>query len=177
VPESLRLQVPSENLRDSYRSLIADIDAAGEKHVPFPLSFPFEDFAALLAQLEEATKGIGLPAGFVPHSTYWLVRDGREIVGVSNLRHSLTPFLLREGGHIGYGIRPSARRKGYGRAILKETLAKAREHGIDRALVTCGKENRGSARIILANGGVFDSEEFSQERAEVVQRYWIALKA
>jgi predicted acetyltransferase len=141
------------------------------------LSFPFADFDALLAELEDASKGIGLSEGFVPHSTYWLVRDGKDIVGVSNLRHSLTPFLLREGGNIGYGIRPSARRKGFGREILSLTLPKARQKGLSRVLVTCGRENLGSARIIVHNGGVLESEEFSDERDEWVQRYWIKLKS
>jgi predicted acetyltransferase len=174
VRAPLLLQAPSANLQDSYRGLIAELDAGGERRVPFVLDYPFEDFEALLARFRDEAQGIGLPNGFVPHSTFWLVRNGREIVGVSNLRHRLNAHLLKEGGHIGYGIRPSARRKGYGKEILRQTLAKAREHGIGRALVTCGKENIGSARIILANGGVFESEEFSEERGEVVQRYWIS---
>jgi predicted acetyltransferase len=177
VPESLRLQAPSGDLRDSYRSLIAELESAGEKRVPFTLSFPFDDFEALLARLRDESNGIGLPEGFVPHSTFWLVRDGEEIVGVSNLRHRLTPFLLREGGNIGYGIRPSARRKGYGREILKMTLPEARSLGLARVLVTCGKSNLGSVRIILATGGVFESEELSVERDEMVRRYWIDLKS
>jgi predicted acetyltransferase len=177
VQGPVRLQVPSANLRDSYRSLIAELESGGEKRIPFPLSFPFEDFAALLVKLEDATKGIGLPDGFVPHSTYWLVRGNSEIVGVSNLRHRLTPFLLREGGNIGYGIRPSARRNGFGRDILRLTLPKARELGHSRVLVTCGKGNHGSSRIILGNGGVLESEEFSAGRGEIVQRYWIELRA
>lgn len=172
---SLLLQAPSGDLRDSYRGLIAELDAAGEMRIPFPLSFPFEDFAALLMKLEEAAKGIGLPDGFVPHSTYWLVRGNSEIVGVANLRHSLTPYLLREGGNIGYGIRPSARRNGYGREILRQTLPKARALGLSRVLVTCGKLNLGSVRIILDNGGALESEEYTADRNEVVQRYWIRI--
>lgn len=175
--EALRLQSPSADLRDSYRSLIAELESAGEKRVPFTLSFAFDDFEALLARLRDESNGIGLPEGFVPHSTFWLVRNGEEIVGVSNLRHSLTPFLLREGGNIGYGIRPSARRNGYGREILKMTLREARSLGLARVLVTCGKSNLGSVRIILAAGGVFESEEFSVERDEMVRRYWIDLKS
>ena len=176
VQELLRLETPSKTLRDSYRSLIAELESRGEKRVPFPLSFPFEDFEALLARLRDNAQGLGLPDGFVPHSTFWLVRDGEEIVGVSNLRHRLNEVLAREGGHIGYGIRPSARRNGYGREILKQTLRRAGEVGIDRVLVTCGKRNHGSAKVILANGGVFDSEAFIPERGEVVQRYWIRVE-
>ena len=172
---SLLLQAPTADLRESYRSLIAELDAGRERKIPFPLSFPFEDFEALLARLRDNSNGIGLPDGFVPHSTFWLVRDGGEIVGVSNLRHRLNETLAREGGHIGYGIRPSARRNGYGREILKQTLRRAGGIGIERALVTCGKQNVGSAKVIVGNGGEFESEEFCAERGEVVQKYWIRI--
>jgi predicted acetyltransferase len=173
VQAPLKLELPRRDLQASYRSLIAELEAAGERPVPFTLGYPCADFDALLARCEADARGEALPEGFVPHTTYWLVSDGRDIVGASNLRHRLNPKLLREGGHIGYGIRPSARRKGYGMEILRQSLRRAAEKGIARALVTCGKGNLGSARIIVANGGVFESEEFDAERNEVVQRYWI----
>lgn len=173
---SLRLEQPWRGLQESYRGLIAEIEAAGERRVPFPLSYAFEDFDAMLAKLEGESRGVGLPDGFVPHSAFWLVRNGNEIVGVSSLRHRLNAKLLREGGNIGYGIRPSARRQGFGREILKQTLSRARDVGLARVLVTCGKGNVGSARIIVGNGGAFESEEFIEERNEIVQRYWIELE-
>jgi predicted acetyltransferase len=117
-----------------------------------------------------------LPEGFVPHTTFWLVRNDERVLAVSNLRHRLTPKLEKEGGHIGYGVRPSERQKGYGTRLLGETLVAAKARGISRALLTCAKTNLGSVQIILRNGGVLDSEEFLPERGEVVQRYWIDLR-
>ena len=111
--------------------------------------------------------------GFVPHSTFWLVRGGSEVVGVSNLRHALIPKLLREGGHIGYGIRPSARGQGLGNEILRLTLGRAVAMGLQEALVTCDKANVASARVIVRNGGTLDSEIFIEERGVMLQRYWI----
>jgi predicted acetyltransferase len=175
VLPSLQLCDPTRNLRDSYGSLIGELEAGAEKRIPFPLTYPFDDFDALLATLRRNAEGIDLPGGFVPNSTFWLVREGREIVGVSNLRHRLTETLLREGGNIGYGIRPSARRNGFGREILRQTLLRARNVGLSRVLVTCGKQNTGSVRIILGNGGVFESEEFMPDRGEIVRRYWIEI--
>ena len=67
----------------------------------------------------------GLPEGHVPSSTFWLLDDADEIVAVSNLRHSLTAFLSSYGGHIGYGVRPSARRRGHATDILRRTLIEA----------------------------------------------------
>ncbi len=173
--EQIILIEPTTSLRESYDSLVREFVSRGEQLIPFVLSFPYDDFEGLVRSFQELKAGRGLPAGFVSHSTYWLVRAGKQIVGVSNLRHRLTPKLEREGGHIGYGVRPSERQKGYGTVLLAKTLERARAEGLTRVLITCGKSNIGSVRVILRNGGVFDSEEFIPEREEIVQRYWIQL--
>ena len=80
-----------------------------------PPQFSQRDFAAFLARLAACSRGEGLPPGYVPHTTFWLAWRG-EVVGVANLRHALTDSLRREGGHIGYGVRPTARRREASRA-------------------------------------------------------------
>jgi len=100
---------------------------------------------------------------------------GKDVLGASNIRHELTPKLRREGGHIGYGVRPSERRKGYATRLLAETLKFARNRGLDRVLITCDKPNLGSAGTILRNGGILDSEEFLPDHGQIIQRYWIQL--
>lgn len=172
----LALVEPGLQWVPSYRALVEEFRARRERPVPFVLDYPADDADALIARFARDRSGIGLPPGFVPHSTFWLLRDGREVVGVANLRHRLSPELLRHGGHIGYGIRPSARRNGLGRDILKFTLPQARHIGLERVLVTCGRQNEGSARIIVANGGVLESEDYIAERGETVQRYWIEFR-
>ena len=89
------------------------------------------------------------------------------------LFNSLTPALRREGGNIGYSIRPSARGKGFGSEILRLSLGRARELGLADVLLTCGKPNVVSAKVIKRNGGVLESEEFLPNRGEIVQRYVI----
>jgi predicted acetyltransferase len=123
----------------------------------------------------DASRGVGIPEGFVANTTYWLVDETGEVLGVSNLRHALTDKLRREGGHVGYGVRPSRRGQGLATAMLALTLEKARELGIDRVLITCGKENVSSAEVIRKNGGILESEDYIDERNETVQRYWISL--
>jgi predicted acetyltransferase len=172
----LRLERPSKGLESSYRSLVEEIRRAGEPPVPYTLGYPFEQFDALIERLQKDEKGVDLPQNFVPSSTFWLVRDGVQIVGASNLRHRLTPNLSLRGGHIGYGVRPSARNMGYGREILKHMLPAARDLGLSKVLITCGKANVASAKIIAACGGVLDSEEFIPADSEIVQRYWIDLE-
>lgn len=105
--------------------------------------------------------------------TYLLMKDG-EIIGALSLRHYLSENLLKTGGHIGYGIRPSQRGKGYAPCMLALGLEKAKERGIDRVLVTCDEDNPASARTIEACGGVLENRE-QGENGALVRRYWITV--
>jgi len=156
-----------------YAALVDEFVTAGESLVPFVLAFDNADFPAFLERLANCARGSDIPAGFVAPSTWWLMRGRTGVVGVANIRHALNDKLLREGGNIGYGIRPSTRRQGLGVTILRQSLLRAAELGMPRVLVTCAKVNVGSAKSILRNGGVLDSEEYMPARGEVVQRYWI----
>ena len=159
---------------DSWRSLVREFDERGEMRVPFPLDWDCSDFPGLVAKLDGCARGEGLPEGFVPHSTFCLVADG-EVVAVSNLHHRLTDRLRVEGGNIGYGVRPSARRRGHATEILRRTLDEARAVGLDEVLLTCAKDNPGSIGTIVKCGGRYADEVFVESRGKVVQRYWIAL--
>ena len=171
---SLTLLDPHVQLRDSYRRLIREFLERGERLVPFTLAFPNDDFAAFLSQLAACSRGDQIPPGFVPHSTFWLVRDGAEVVGVSNLRHELTDAFRRDGGSIGYGVRPSSRGLGYAHILLRHTLERARDLGLAEAWLTCARDNKASVRTILGNGGEFVSEGLIADRGETVQRYRIS---
>lgn len=153
--------------------MLREYDACKEIRVPFVLNYDADDFTSLVKRLKDDVQGSGMPAGFVPHSTFWLVKDGSYMIGVSNLRHRLNDRLEREGGHIGLGIRPSERGKGYGSLLLQKTLIRAKAMGMDRVLLTCNKDNHPSARVIVKNGGVLDSEEETKDGRGITQRYWI----
>ncbi len=170
---STRFERPHAARAASYRAMVREIVESGEDLIPFPLSFDHSDFPAFLAKLAGCERGIGIPADFVPHTTFWLVDERGEVVAVSNLRHRLTDKLRLEGGHIGYGVRPSARRRGHGTEILRRTLAEARALGIAEALVTCSKGNSGSAAVIRNCGGRLHSEDFVESRGEIVSRYLV----
>ncbi len=111
----------------------------------------------------------------VPDSVFFLLDEERDrLLGAVNIRHYLNESLLREGGHIGDGIRPSERNKGYGTELVRLALEECRKLGINRVLMTCDKDNIASARTIVKNGGVLENE-FVNSDGEIEQRYWIVL--
>jgi len=165
---------PDPRHEDSLRSFVREFADAGEELVPWVLAGLGDDIDAYVSDLERQSRGENLDKGIVPHSTFWLVDSSGEIVAVSNLRHELNGFLKKVGGHIGFGVRPSARRRGFGTEVLRCTLAEARMLGIHRAFVTCDKDNRGSEKVIRNNGGVLQDEVWSDFYSRVVLRFWIA---
>lgn len=167
--DELRLVEPTVTLQNSYIEMLAEWD--GHEKVPYVLNWDCSDFEAFVQRHHNMRDGIELSKNFVSCSTFWLVNPSDEILGVSNLRHTLNDILLIRGGHIGYGIKPSARRKGLATAILRMTLERARAMGITRALVTCHDDNMGSQKTILNNGGVF--WRTTEWKGKVVLGYWI----
>ena len=132
----------------------------------------YHDFDRYLGELEIKTAS----ETRVPDSVFFLLDEERNrLLGAVNIRHELNDALLQTGGHIGDGIRPSERRKGYATEIIRLALLECRRLGIDRVLITCDKDNIGSAKSILRNGGVLENEVLDRD-GELVQRYWIDLK-
>lgn len=172
----LALSPPRLRLIESYRELVREFEEAGEDLIPFPLGFPNENGPEFLERLARAARGQGLPEGFVAHSTYWLVAGTETVIGVSNLRHDLTSRLRHEGGHIGYGIRPSARGRGFGIEILRRTLQKAGELGLQRVLIVCDADNERSIRTIVRNGGILEADDVRARDGAIMHRYWITLE-
>jgi len=124
----------------------------------------FAEWVAML--LADADPDAARPEDRVPSTLLWIV-DGDEFIGFVAIRHRLNDFLLREGGHIGYSIRPSARRRGWATRALAEALPLARDLGIERVLVCCKESNAGSRAVIEANGGVYEDSRNG------TRRYWI----
>lgn len=132
----LYLAKPAIEFKTEYLDMLEDWKQSGEKLVPWVLSFETRDFSAMIAMLEGYGKGMGLQDDQVEHSTYWLVNHEKKVLGAVNIRQRLNDYLSRNGGHIGYGIRPSARGKGYATEILRLALLIAQSLGIEKALIT-----------------------------------------
>jgi len=132
-------------------------------------------FADFLDRLEREGDESRLSERRVPSSHFWLLDGTGRVLACSRLRHRLVPQLEREGGHIGYDVRPSARRRGVGTRLLAYTLDEARTLGIERVLVTCDHDNHASARVIEKNGGVEIEPSVSDRTGQRVRRFWIDL--
>ena len=126
------------------------------------------------AWLDKVTRDLDGSAGRVPATLFFAIVDGK-IVGTIQIRHSLNFNRGDMNGHIGYGIRPSERRKGYASQMLALALDRCRELDIDKALVSCDKSNIGSAKTILKNGGILENE-IVEDDGHVLQRYWITIR-
>ena len=112
--------------------------------------------------------------GFVTAHTFFAVDDTDKIVGVINARHELNDYLLNFGGHVGYSVRKSERRKGYAKKMLNYVSEFLFSLGSNKILVTCDKNNIASKCTIESCGGILENEVIDQNRTTL--RYWIYKK-
>ncbi len=135
---------------------------------------PGEPWPGYLARLDGWSRGENLPDGMVPDTFRAAEVDG-ELVGRVSIRHELNEYLAEIGGHIGYGVRPAFRRRGYATAILRGALVIARDLGLNQVLLTCDDHNVGSARTIESCGGAFERLTYAPDGVVAKRRYWIAV--
>jgi predicted acetyltransferase len=168
---------PTVGLHDSWLAARDEWDPGA--HQPGSGHHPDDDvdsdagFSAWVRWLTDASNtAIPLAEGRV-HADYWWIVEDRTYLGAITLRHGLNDFLLRAGGHIGYGLRPSARGRGLAAWALRSILPRAQQLGLDRVLITCDDSNAASARTIEKVGGVL--EDVRQTELGLTRRYWITL--
>lgn len=174
MSEKVRLVKPTTELQNEYLEFYQEWVDCKEQIVPWVVSKDPADFPAMIQELFDDERKENLKEGRVPASTYWLVSESNQVIGAVNIRHKLTEKLLNCGGHIGYGIRPSERRKGYATRLLALALEKTEELGIESVLVVCDEHNVASEKTILKNGGTPDSN-FTEEDGNVIKRFWITI--
>lgn len=169
----LQLVTPSEIEEQEFLAFVNEFRSIGERYIPYAINPEGQEFATYVATRNEEAQGINLREGWVPASTFFLINSEGRILGAINIRHELNDFLRTKGGHIGYGVRPSERNKGYASQMLALALKNARDLALEKVLITCDKDNPSSAKVITNNGGVLDSEFLDDEEGILIQRYWV----
>jgi len=167
----MKLIRPTSDYKESWGKALAEFQAEGAEEF---WNLPAEpvDFQEYKRKTKEHSYGKNLPPEGVPSSTFWLVDKGVFIAHI-NIRHQLNEFFENVIGHIGYAVRPSERKKGYGTKLLELGLKKAKQIGLDKVFITCDETNIGSKIIIEENGGEFQDKVPHQPEKKL--RYWIYL--
>ncbi len=167
----LKLVKLNEDYKRHLFEMMDEWSATGERIVPYSIrKNDYRDFEHYCNNLELSAPRDGM----VPDSTFFCLDEERDIfVGAVNIRHCLSESLYLNGGHIGDGVRPSERRKGIATAMIGLALEECRKLGISRVLMVCDRDNVGSAKSIIRNGGVLENEVTVDGVVE--QRYWIEL--
>ena len=132
-----------------------------------------EEYIQICLDHEDPLK---VPSHLVPATQFFFIRKSdNKLVGMIQVRHHFNDYLEKYAGHIGYSVRPSERRKGYAKEMLRMVLPFCREIGIDKVMITCIDGNIGSEKTILANGGVYEYTIHEPNGNKDLKRFWIEL--
>lgn len=177
-----------ELVRPDVRLVASFVEALREGHsrdtlraeTPEAIAAIAAEPAAFVRQVLNPPPSVVLPDGSigerVPETHFWYA-EGDQFLGAISVRHALNAILERWGGHIGYGVRPAARRQGYAHAMLAGVLDWTRAHlPLARVMLTVNAQNPASIAVIERAGGVLqDTIPHPWVPGDEGRRYWIAL--
>lgn len=146
----MEFRLPEIKDKDKVISYIEDHYAHNEKSLSASnglTSFKYEDW------VKKIHNNVTIPDEVWGKSYTYFLFDNDKLVGILNIRYDLSLDLVEKYGHIGYGVRPSERQKGYATKMLKFALDECKRLGLSSVVLGCYKENVGSAKTIIKNGG------------------------
>lgn len=174
----LKLIKPNEKYFSQYKEMMDEWNMEGSRIAPWPLHMKYHTekyYKEMLDRIAEVERGENL-GEYAASTTYWLYDDSTDkLIGASNLRHYLTEEGLKLWGHIGYGIRPTERKKGYATELLKLTMQEAKKMNIDKVLLSAYVGNVGSWKVMEKCGGEFEKTVIEEETGLPIKRYWIEI--
>lgn len=175
--ENVRLIKPDASYAEEVRSYREEMLLAGSSMDGTGALRRIEDPLEWISYSRKMEQRENVPENKVPATQFVLIDpDTGRIYGMLQVRHELNEYLQKFAGHIGYSVRPTERRKGYAKKMLKQALKFCKEElGLTRVLVSCLVENEASRRTILACGGVFEEKVYEHIENVWLEKYWIAL--
>lgn len=173
----LELVFPREEHKEQVENYLKEHFENGEYHLNGVGGLDkIKDFEEWLHKIQDENVKEKVKEDRVQATLYLAIRKSdNRMIGTIQIRHELNEYLLNIGGHIGDGVRPSERRKGYATEMIRLALEKCKEIGLDKVLITCNKDNIGSRKSIQNNGGILENETLDEIGKEL-QRFWIELK-
>lgn len=171
--DKLYLKFPTINEKEKFIEYIKEyrLDNPNAKPLGCTEEVNYEEW---LIKIEKESNGIDLEEGRVPSTVYFLMNEEDKIIAHISVRHCIdNDFLRLYGGHIGYGVRPSERRKGYATIMLHLALIKCNELGIKDVMISCKESNIGSAKTIENNLGVQKELIYIEDEQMNFKKYWI----
>lgn len=174
--EELILTIPDENMLAAVAGYRQEMLDAGSDMAGCNGLRSTPDPKAWLQKTRMLENPETVPVGRARGTQFMGMVNGK-LVGMIQVRYEIekNEYLWKFGGHIGYSVRPSQRRKGYATQMLRKCLEVCRESGMEKVLITCDVDNTASRRTILANGGVYECTVHEPEEGETLERYWIIL--
>lgn len=174
----LYLAKPDLTFFEQYNDMMAEWTESHTQIAPWFLDKPIatiEEFAELVRLLDNCEHEI-VDKRFATTSSYFVIDENGKLIGATSLRHYLTVEGYRTWGHIGYGVRPGERRKGYAVQMLKMMLELAQEKKIYKVLIGVHDSNIGSWKTVEKCGGVLENTVFISNDEEPIRRYWIDMQ-
>ena len=157
----LTYRLPTLEDRDALCAYVEEHYTNGEHSISTSMHLTSMGYDDWVAQINRNAE---VPNGDWGRSYTLLCFGGEKLVGLLSIRFELTEELIKKYGHIGYGVRPGERRKGYASAMLRYALSICREKGLKQVEAGCFRENEASAKTLIRNGGklVRESEDCSE---------------
>lgn len=171
----MKLEFPEKKHEKQYIEMIQEILDNKETIIPNALQLKEgENYDDFLERIKNNREGKNLKPGRWKSTLYFIIDDEEKIVWAVHIRHELNDELRFDGGNIGYGIKPSERKKWHATIGLKLALEKCKELWLDKVLLTCGKNNIWSAKAMINNWWIWDTEYTHEWHTK--ERYWIPIK-